>query len=377
MAKVLILGDLAPVGRAETPFCTGDSNWFTKGLEPHWSSADFRVVNLECPIVEQATPIKKVGPCLGVTSSDAAALGGFSLIGLANNHIMDHGSPGLAHTMNTLKKQGIPYIGAGQNLEQAGRPHIINIKGVSVGFIAWSHHEFCIAGEASPGAFPIDLAEGLPELEKMRQKCDFVILLYHGGLEHYCYPSPAQRKTCHFLTQKGVDVVICQHSHIIGAMERVGSSTILFGQGNYCFDLVGKEAMAHWTTGLLCELILEKGRAAEVNLVPIVHSLQKEAQPRLAEPNKSHEVLTGQNLISERLQDSAVYRKEWESYARAKADGFFYEQFPVGRFGRRILRRLPTIKTSWARSRLLRNLNQLQCEAHSEPIIDGLKFLLK
>ncbi len=217
MARVLVMGDLVPIGQAEAPFCRGDATWFSAGLEPDWSSADFRVVNLECPLIAHASPAEKIGPCLGVVADNANALSGFSLIGLANNHILDHGRPGLMSTIGMLDEARIPHLGAGENIAQAGRPHVAEIGDVKVGFMAWSHHEFCIAGQQSGGAFPVDVIEGLPIIEKLRERCDFIVLLYHGGPEHFPYPMPEQRRTCHFLANRGVDVIICQHSHIVGA----------------------------------------------------------------------------------------------------------------------------------------------------------------
>ena len=47
VARILIAGDLAPIGAAEQAISTGDANWITEGLEPYWGRADFRVANLE------------------------------------------------------------------------------------------------------------------------------------------------------------------------------------------------------------------------------------------------------------------------------------------------------------------------------------------
>ena len=147
-SKILILGDLAPIGVASDYFRQANREWFTGGLGSYWDCSDFRVVNLECPIISNQSPINKVGPCLGVCSESVAALNDFSLISLANNHIMDHGASGLGHTTELLDQAGLPNLGVGQNLSEAGRPHIAEIDGLRVGFMAWSHHELCIATDS-------------------------------------------------------------------------------------------------------------------------------------------------------------------------------------------------------------------------------------
>jgi len=141
------------------------------------------------------------------------------------------------------------------------------------------------------------------------------------------------------------------------------------------YRVVNKESLAHWTTGLLCELVLGKGQAAEVNLIPIVHSEAEDARPQLAEAVKASEVLAGQEVLSKTLQDKAAYSEVWEAFARAQAKAFFYDQFPLGRVGRRLLRMLPIMQVPGAKKRLLKSLNRLECEAHSDPITAGLKYL--
>ena len=66
MKKIAILGDLAPIGRAEEFIRSGDSQWFTSGLGPIFADADFTFVNLECPLINLESTIQKLGPSLGV-----------------------------------------------------------------------------------------------------------------------------------------------------------------------------------------------------------------------------------------------------------------------------------------------------------------------
>lgn len=82
-----------------------------------------------------------------------------------------------------------------------------------------------------------------------------MIVLYHGGKEHYRYPSPYLQKVCRKLVDKGAGIVICQHSHCVGAMENWNGGTIIYGQGNFLFDHSKSE---FWKTSLLIGLDLEK-----------------------------------------------------------------------------------------------------------------------
>src|SRR5690606_12486043 len=80
-------------------------------------NADLRLTNLECPLTEYNTPIPKTGPALKSSARFARMLkdGGFNMVTLANNHIMDYGSRGLIDTINELDKNNIQYVGAGKS----------------------------------------------------------------------------------------------------------------------------------------------------------------------------------------------------------------------------------------------------------------------
>ena len=376
MVKIAILGDLAPLGHAEGFLRSGDSGWFTDGLGTGFKDADFTFANLECPLIDSECPIQKLGPALGVKVDSADALKDFSLVGLANNHIYDHGEDGVKHTLELLDTSNISYLGAGMNLSSAGKPRIVNLDDITVGFLAWSHHEFCISTESSAGAFPIDLRLGLGIIEDLRQQCDFVILFYHGGVEHFPFPTPEQRKTCRFLAERGVDLIVCQHSHIVGASETVGDSTILYGQGNYCFDLKGKESLLHWPQGLMLDVSVEKGKRLEVDFIPIIQDASDAMRPKLADLVTAEIILKKQRELSDILADPVAYETVWNEYSSRQANNFLYGLLPVGRYIRKALKIIGVLRFSWGQRQALKMLNLMECEAHSDVIVSGLKRIL-
>ena len=376
MAKILVMGDLAPIGMAEKAIQKGDVQWFSKGLGVVWTEADFRVANLECPLISAPSPPPKTGPALGVKTDHANALKEFSLIGLANNHVLDHGEEGLLHTMKLLEEAGIDYVGAGKDLCNAAKAHIVNINGLKIGFLAWSHREFCIATDESAGAFPIDLVKGLPILEKLSDECDFVILLYHGGPEHFPYPTPQQRKLCQFLATRGADFIFCQHSHIVGAKEVVGDSTIFYGQGNFCFDLPKKHSFAPWCYGIICTLELSESTKPTIKVTPTVHSLEDERGPAIADEATAAKINASMEQHSNILADSHAYQAVWQKWCRDQAQEYLIRQLPLGRIGRKLLKTTGLTKLLNSQSRMLWNLNRIECEAHSDAIVDGLQQLV-
>ena len=70
------------------------------------------------------------------------------------------------------------------------------------------------------------------------------------------------------MARHGADLVICQHTHCVGAMEEYRGSTIVYGQGNTLFDHVNSDKMPTWHTSILVEVELCDGEF-NINYIPI------------------------------------------------------------------------------------------------------------
>ena len=186
------------------------------------------------------------------------------VFGMANNHILDHDEQGLLSTLDRLSENKLGYVGAGRDLQEAEKPFIIEKEGVKVGVYACAENEFSIATGNQAGANPFDPLESLDHIVRLKSECDFVIVLHHGGKEHYRYPSPGLRKVCRKMAEKGADLIVCQHSHCIGAFEKYSDSMIVYGQGNFLFDRRDNE---FWNTGLLIKAVF--GKEMSVEFVPV------------------------------------------------------------------------------------------------------------
>tara|TARA_B100001093_G_scaffold448445_1_gene454037 strand:- start:6865 stop:7989 length:1125 start_codon:yes stop_codon:yes gene_type:complete len=370
MSKIFILGDLAIHGNAKKFFSEGDEKWFLEDLG--LGEKTFNTVNLESPLIKRASPISKVGPNLGHISECAEVLKNFDMIGLGNNHILDHGEEGLEHTINLLNNADIMHVGAGKNLIEAGAPKIIKLGDIKIGFINWCHHEFCIATDDSAGAFPIDIIKGTQIIKDLKSKCDFIVLFYHGGIEHFAYPTPRQREICHYLSSIGVDLITCQHSHIIGASETYGDSFILYGQGNYLFE--SDTNLAHWNQGLMLEANFELGKPVRVNMIPISNRYKNIIKPVIADGALGHKLLQSQMELSENLLTSK-YHLIWDEFSQRTSINLMHEFIPIGRIGRKLLKSTGLLRSKYFDDFRLRLINKIECEAHVEPFVSGLKRL--
>ena len=95
MPTILIGADLCPIGGNRLYFKQGEAGRLFNDLLPEFQQADLTIANLECPLIEHPSPIRKTGPTFGESRDCIKGImeAGIDVLCLANNHILDHGSP--------------------------------------------------------------------------------------------------------------------------------------------------------------------------------------------------------------------------------------------------------------------------------------------
>ena len=369
--SILIGGDLVPTKSNFELFSSANTaELLGADLLDILKQVDFRIFNLEIPLTDQEAPILKCGPNLIAPTSTINGIKRIQtdLLTLANNHILDQGEQGLYSTIKVLEENDIDYVGAGSNLNEAAQPYIWERNGIRVGIYACAEHEFSIATQNIPGANPFDPLESPDHIQDLADKCDHLIVLYHGGKEHYRYPSPDLQKICRKIVDKGANLVVCQHSHCIGAFENYSGSTIVYGQGNFLFDHSESE---FWQTSLLLNVILQDG-SMSVGYIPIV---KQGNGVRLANKQRSEEILHGFNERSKQILDDGFVQQEYGKFATQMLNGYL-TAFLGKNLLLRVLNKLSGNKLAeklHSYESLVRIRNYIECEAHRELVLAGLK----
>ena len=332
--------------------------------------ANYRIFNLEIPLTDAGDPIVKQGPNL-IAPTDSVrgyqALG-IDLLTLANNHILDQGVKGLESTINALNEAHIAYLGAGGNLNVAKRPYCFDFSDKKVGVYACAEHEFSIATEETAGANPFDPLWSLDHVEELSKNTDYVIVLYHGGKEHYRYPSPNLQKVCHRFVDKGANLVICQHSHCIGCEEKYKDGTIVYGQGNFLFD---DEDSEFWQTSLLISI----DESFMVNYIPLRKNgngvcLAKDKDRILSEfETRGEEIKKPSFIINQYQQFADEYLINYLHKLSGKESVAFrvINKLTCGRLRRMRLEHL------YDKKQIIAMINYVECEAHRELLLTGMK----
>lgn len=197
---------------------------------------------------------------------------GFNVFSLANNHSMDYGVEGLFDTLDNMKslnrKGDILYGGIGRNLEEAGRPVVMSVKGFDVAFSSigiitnnLSRHR---VGENKAGqiAYRFDGDYQISKKRLSNTDADYRILSIHYGEEGRVRTDQKQinewRKQA--IKESNIDLVIGHHAHVVRGVEVVDGKVIFYGLGNF---------LHHGTSN-----ISQKGPCRSYGLLAKVHLLK-------------------------------------------------------------------------------------------------------
>jgi poly-gamma-glutamate synthesis protein (capsule biosynthesis protein) len=140
---------------------------------------------------------------------------------------------------------------------------------------------------AAPG-YP-GLAWGDPvrirdDVAAVRQVVDLVIVLLHSGYEYIEEPSEEQVAAARAAIDAGADLVVGHHAHILQGVHRYGDGVIVYGLGNFLFDIDGPPETA------ILNVWLDRTGVRQLELVPAI--IQEHGQPRLAEAWEAGSILS-------------------------------------------------------------------------------------
>lgn len=317
--RIIIGGDIVPTEATRDGFDRGDVEELFGSTIDLLKTGDRLIVNLECALTDQDTPIQKCGPNLRGRPEHAAVLRklGVSLVGLANNHVFDFGQPGLRDTLQALDNEKLPWTGVGQNELDARKPYSLDCAGQKIAVITVAEHEYSYALPDQPGVWGFDPFDTIEDISSASKTADFVIVLYHGGKEQSPFPSPRLRKACRAMARAGAGAVFCQHSHCIGTWETWRGAHLVYGQGN--FNFVGYRDHPHWQSGLLAALEIDPAGKADLCFHPVVttpHGIT------LATGAAKENLLKAFEERSSQLLDEEQWLAQWHDFCLSVAPGY-------------------------------------------------------
>ena len=222
-----------------------------RDVSPFFYSADFTVVNLECPITNIDAPLmKKYIFRADDTCAAALAKVGITHCAMANNHIMDQGQSGLADTYKNILAAGLTSIGYGLDDSTRLAPAILQKNDIKIAIFndCALIVENYVTPATGPGIANVPISKLLPIIsEYHRQHPDTrIVAVLHWGIEFRQEPNPSQRIDAARLFAAGADVIVGHHPHVIQDIDTIHGKTVYYSIGNFVFDQrnpLGREAL--------------------------------------------------------------------------------------------------------------------------------------
>lgn len=208
-------------------------------------SADIFMVNNEFPYTTGGAPTAGKKFTFRADPKYASWLFdmGADLVSLANNHAYDYGEVSLTDTLDTLEAIGMPYVGAGRNLDEAVKPVSFIANGKKITFVSATQIERTLppdtrgATEATPGVFRcLEIGTLLEVISAAKADSDFVIVYIHWGTEGTDKIDRWQQEQAPQIAAAGADLIIGDHPHVLQPIGYQGDIPVVYSLGNYLFN---------------------------------------------------------------------------------------------------------------------------------------------
>lgn len=212
----------------------------------HMQEADICFINNEFPYSKRGSALYGKDYTYRADPANVKVLTdlGVDIVSLANNHMFDYGEDALLDTLDTLKGAGIPYVGAGKDLEEASSIYYYELDGFTVAFVSGTRVEWLEltrgASETEPGVFRTTEEDGkellYQRIKEADANADYVVAYMHWGIEGATYLEEYQMEVGDGLIDAGADAVIGDHTHCLQGIDFHNGKPIVYSLGNYWFN---------------------------------------------------------------------------------------------------------------------------------------------
>lgn len=300
--NVAFVGDILLDRGVEKKILEHGMDYPYRGIKDILMKSDLVFGNLECPLTDGTAGVMKNSRLLFKAdpgNSSELEQAGFSVLNLANNHIMDFGQEGLLDTLNALHSRGIRTVGAGRNRDEAVKPVFVKKSGMTVGFLGYSTFpaEGYFFSEDKPDVAHPDMAKTGAEIGKVREKCDFLIVSFHWGREFDFYPGEQQKILAHQAIDSGADLVVGHHPHVLQGMENYKGKLIIYSLGNFIFD---RQVPEGTDETMILKIKIQNGKVKKTEILPIII---KDCRPEPAVLDEAKHILDRIQLYSKGLDN--------------------------------------------------------------------------
>jgi gamma-polyglutamate biosynthesis protein CapA len=239
--SAVLVGDVMFGRHVERAADRHGHDWLLSHVQPLFD-ADYVSANLEQVVTDRVDELPKADKLIHLASDrqgvEALHRAGVTTLSLANNHMMDHGIPGLSDTLAAIDDIGFEYAGAGMTLEDAVQINYQEHGDLTVATLSFSDAWVAgfVARAFQGGVLSADRNRTTRLIREASLTADLVIAHFHWGTEYGFVPDARQRELAELASDAGAHIVVGTHPHVMQAVERIGNTLVLNSLGNFVFD---------------------------------------------------------------------------------------------------------------------------------------------
>ena len=231
-------------------------------------------------------------------AGDAMIDAGFNLVSLATNHTLDSGKKAVENSCKYWNnKENILTSGSYCSSEEREEIKIKEKNNITYTMLNYTYgtNGMPVPNDYLVNVWPTDTDRiNNPEkdtkyqnyketvkqdIEKVRNKVDFLIVAMHWGVEYTHTPTAYEEDMANYLSSLGVDLIIGTHPHVIQPVTWINNTLVIYSLGNFLSaQYQNKSTCTNYkcTTGLMTNLTIEKtvkGQEKQIKITNIENEL--------------------------------------------------------------------------------------------------------
>jgi hypothetical protein len=311
-AEIVIASDWAPIRAFDAIVARAPEAVYGDVL-PVLRDGDLRIVNLECALSADASPVWKSGSVFSGRPEHINGLTAvpFEVVTLANNHVFDYGTGAFNETLKLLSDNSIRSVGAGMSVEEAHRPLIIDLNGARIGIINFSEGEDLTSAVSGPGVFGWEVDAVVDSVRSIRPGVHVILVICHGGVEYIPFPPPYLAEAFRRIAGAGADLIIGHHAHVPQGVEIMNGVPICYSLGNFVF--FQETDLLYRKLGYLVKAGVSRAGLAHIQLIP--YEIGSECL-RLLKGDESAQFFESLKKVSLPLAEPMGIAEAWHGFLR-------------------------------------------------------------
>lgn len=287
-------------------------------VSDYFKSFDLAFYNQETPFAGKSIPYQGY-PTFNTPSEigDDMLEMGFNLVSLATNHTMDMGASGALNSLAYWNsKENILAVGSYASQEDRDKVIIKEKNGIKYALLAYTTStNLKVPSDKQYLLNMYDKEKVKADIEKVRDKVDFLMVSMHWGTEYATKPNAQQKEIAAYLASLGVDLVIGHHTHSVQPIEYIDGTLVIYSLGNFISGQLDNDKLTGLMVSLKVNKTVEDGKTTmnlsdlEANLIYTYY----EGAKNMTSVHKNHKVIPYSKLTTKFFPDYVSYYSKYKS----------------------------------------------------------------